>query len=225
MPEQGGGTISPQHRLPLTGHLPSRAPGLVKSALRFDSSFSQCCFLSFSLLFDPLALPTLSQHLLPGEHNVGQIPSKQVTLPSLWPLALGSSPPLKTFFGPMAYYFLNTTKNSVLLHEGTFTGSPMLTFILPICTFSKAQFPAPSSFPLFILKSVITPAMFGHLYSNDSQIPCWSWPSKWALVYITETKDFYAKFASHPKNPKENHYFSPWNRSPTWILTLVPSFP
>lgn len=42
------------------------------------------------------------------------------------------------------------------------------------------------------------------------------------FISLTNTRDFYAKFASHPKNPKEN--FSPKNRFPALILALVPSF-
>ena len=79
---------------------------------------------------NPSALPALSQHLLPGEPNLGQISSKQLTLPSFW--QSGSSSPFKTFL--------------VSWHtSSTFMGSLPSPYILPFWTFSKAQFWAPSS--------------------------------------------------------------------------------
>lgn len=94
----------------------SFAPSFVKSLSLFDSSFSQSCFLFFfPLVFlpnNPFALPTLSQHLLPGEPNMGQIPSEQVTLPSLCHLAIWIIPLLLDLF----WFFSFLHKGAYLPH-------------------------------------------------------------------------------------------------------------
>lgn len=102
------------------------ANGLSKMAASFAPSFVKSLCLTvpfpnlassffFPLVFlpnNPFALPTLSQHLLPGEPNMGQIPSEQVTLPSLWHLATWIIPLLLDLF----WFFSFLHKGAYLPH-------------------------------------------------------------------------------------------------------------